>query len=159
MLTTEQKALLLATINADPEMSSQPLNSDGAHAIAAVFNLPAVPDFIVYKSNVSLDDVGEAFVASGLSTMTGANNDRLVSFALYNSQGVNPARADHRQFFDDVFSPASGASTRAALLALWKRKATRAEKILATGTGTDASPATLGFEGALTIADVESVRG
>ena len=34
-------------------------------------------------------------------------------------------------FFDDVFSVAAGASTRAALLALWKRPATRLEKLFA----------------------------
>jgi len=115
--------------------------------IAAAYNSFAAPDFIVWKSNVSLSDIGTAFVATALAAMTSGNNDRLVSFALYNPNGVQPSRSDHRAFFDDVFSPASGQSTREALLALWKRKATRAEKLFATGVGTDVSPATLVYEG------------
>lgn len=39
-----------------------------------------------------------------------------------------------------------------------KRPATVAEKVLATGTGTTASPATMGHEGAVSYADVQSAR-
>jgi hypothetical protein len=71
---------------------------------------------------------------------------------------VNPSIASNRAFFDDVFSGAGGTNTRAALLALWKRLATRGEKLYATGTGSDASPATLVVEGAISARDVEEAR-
>ena len=74
--------------------------------------------------------------------------------------GVNPSLAERRAFFDEVFSVAAGATTRAQLLALWKRPATRTEKIFATGTGSDASPATLTFEGSISGTDVQrTLRG
>lgn len=106
--------------------------------------------FIVFKSRVPISTVGEHFVGSGLSAMTSANNDRLVSFALWNPNGVNPNRFDHRDFFESVFSPASGASTRSALYALWRRNANNLEKAFTTGTGTDANPGALGYEGTAT---------
>jgi hypothetical protein len=49
-------------------------------------------------------------------------------------------------------------NTRAALLALWKRLATRGEKLYATGTGSDAVPGTLTFEGNISARDVEEAR-
>lgn len=104
---------------------------------------------------VGNDEVGRAFIASGLSAMTAGNNDRLVSFALWNPGGVQPFRQDHRQFFDDVFSPTSGATTRAALWALWKRNVTRGERLYATGTGSDAVPGLLVFEGVFSDRDIQ----
>jgi hypothetical protein len=41
---------------------------------------------------------------------------------------------------------------------LWKRPALLGEKILATGTGSDASPATLGYEGNISYQDVQAAR-
>jgi hypothetical protein len=74
------------------------------------------------------------------------------------SAGVNPSLIDVRQMFDDIFSGAGGTNTRANLLALWKRLATRGEKIFATGTGSDPSPGTLTFEGNISYQDVEQAR-
>lgn len=64
----------------------------------------------------------------------------------------------NRAFFDDVFSGAGGTNTRAALLVLWKRLATRIEKLFATGTGSDAVPATLVFEGEVSVQDIIEAR-
>jgi hypothetical protein len=41
---------------------------------------------------------------------------------------------------------------------LWKRLATRAEALYATGTGSDGSPAILTFEGRITPLDVDQAR-
>jgi hypothetical protein len=41
---------------------------------------------------------------------------------------------------------------------LWKRLASRVEQLFATGTGSDAVPATLGFEGPISVNDVEAAR-
>lgn len=157
MLTPAQKAALAAHIAASPDLNVIPNTVDGSYAIADLMNLPAAPAFIVWKSSVPKNEVGKAFQATALAAITAGNNDKLANFAAWN-EVVEPYRADQRAFFDDVFSVAAGASTRAALLALWKRAATRAEKLFATGTGSDASPATLGYEGALTPADVYAAR-
>ena len=70
----------------------------------------------------------------------------------------NAALADVRQMFNDIWSGAGGANTRTSLLALWKRSALLGEKIFATGTGSDASPATLTYEGNLSYVDVMAAR-
>lgn len=114
------------------------------------------PAFVVYKTNVSLNQVGDNIVSTELAGLSSLNATRLQTIAQYSTNGVNPSLADRRAFFDDVFSGIGGALTRAKLLILWKRFALRGEKLFATGTGTgtDAAPATLGFEGRITNADV-----
>ena len=157
MLTTAQLQALKTYIAGVPEWAALPLNSDGAYAIAQELNQAATPAFIVWKTNVARNEVGKAFVASALAAITAGNNDKLANFAAWN-ESVNPSRADQRAFFDDGFSVAAGASTRAALLALWKRSANHVEKLFATGTGSDASPATMVVEGSISYQEVEQAR-
>ena len=123
--------------------------------MAQWYNANASPAFIVYKTSVSRNEVGKAFVATALASITAGNNDKLANFASWN-ETINPSRADQRGFFDDVFSVAAGASTRAALAVLWRRHAKRIEKLFATtpGTGSDADPATLVYEGDVSSDDI-----
>lgn len=152
MLTTEQLTTLAAAIAAETDPEFVEYREQGATgAMAEWFNQPST--FIVWKTSVHKNDVGKAFVASALAAITAGNNDKLANFAAWN-ETVNPSRADQRQFFDDVFSVAAGASTRAALLALWKRPALKGEKIYATGTGTDGTPGLLVYEGNISNNDV-----
>jgi len=156
-LTTAQLTTLKAYIESVPALNTQPMNSDGAYAIALALNEPASPAFIVWKTAVQRNEVGKAFVATALAAITAGNNDKLNNFAAWN-EVIDPSRLDQRQFFDDIFSVAAGASTRAALLALWKRSATVLEKLYATGTGSDASPATMLVEGTIGYQEVEQAR-
>lgn len=156
-MTPEQLAALRAHIDASPDLSALPNTTDGAIEAATLLNLPANPAFIVWKSSVSKNEVGKAFQASALAAITAGNNDKLANFAAWN-ETVYPWRQDQRDFFNDVFSVAAGATTRANLLALWKRAATRAEKLFATGTGSDASPGTLTFDGVVSWPDVYTAR-
>jgi len=137
-----------------PAYNALPHNSDSADFIAKDMNKAVNPAFTVWKTNVPKNEVGKAFVASALAAITAGNNDKLANFAAWN-ETVNPSRLDQRAFFDDIFSVAAGASTRAALLVLWKRGANATEKLFATGTGSDASPATMVFEGDIAYPDVE----
>ena len=157
MLTTTQLVTLGADIAADVTLAAYPLNSDGAYAIAQAYNELAAPEFTVWKTNVTRNEVGKTFVASALAAITAGNNDKLNNFAAWN-EVVNPSRADQRQFFNDVFSVAAGATTRTALLALWKRPATRLEKLFATGTGSNEVPATMVIESPIAYQQVEAAR-
>jgi len=157
-MTPAQLLTLKNDIAADSTMSAQPNNSDGAMEIARLYNLNATPNFTVWKTNVPLNEVGKKFNGTELAGLSTANNTRLQTIALYLVGGVNPSLADNRQFFDDVFSGAGGTNTRASLLALWKRLATRGEKLFATGTGSDPSPGTLVVEGDISPADVTAAR-
>lgn len=157
-LTSAQLATLKADIQADSTLNAKPNNPDGNTDIANAYNANASPLFTVWKTNVTITRVGDAFNGTELAGLTTANQTRLQTIAQFSPMGVNPSLADRRQFFDDVFSGAGGTTTRANLLALWKRLARRGEKLFATGTGSDASPATLTFEGVLTYQDVSQAR-
>ena len=158
MLTTAQLATLKTAILADPVLNAFPNNTDGNPEIAKAFNLPAAPAFTVWRTNISNTEIGNSFVGTELAGMTTGNQTRLQVIAQYSAEGVDPSRPDRRAFYDDVFSGAGGANTRAKLLIAWKRLATRAEKLFATGTGSDAAPATMTFEGALSYVDVYNAR-
>lgn len=157
-LTTDQKVTLRAYIDGDPTLSSYPNNTDGNLIVTGLLNAASNPAFIVWKTSVPIREVGETFNASELAGLTSLNTQRLQNLAAWLVDGVTPSKATVRAFFDDVFSGAGGASTRAALLALWKRTATRAEQVFATGTGSDGSPGSLTFEGTLSVRDVEDAR-
>jgi len=157
-MTPAQLQTLKTDILADPALSSQPNTPDGNDAIARAYNANASPDFTVWKTNVTINEVGKKFNGTELAGLTTGNQTRLQTLAQYLAGGVNPSLPDNRAFFDDVFSGAGGTNTRANLLALWKRLATRAEKLFATGTGSNASPATMTWEGAISYQDVTAAR-
>ena len=156
--STSQLAAVKADIAANSDLNTKPNNSDGNDAIAILYNAAASPAWTVWKTNVSINDVGKKFVGTELAGLTTGNQSRLQTLAAYLAGGVNPTLSDNRLFFDDIFSGAGGTNTRAALLVLWKRTATRLEKLLSTGTGSDAVPATLGFEGNVAYQDIERAR-
>jgi hypothetical protein len=159
-LTTAQLATLKTAINADGTLSALPLTSASSLIIRDAFNAPASPAFTVWRTNVGITETGASFNGSEWAGMTSANHTRLQTVAQYADAGYNAAKADIRAMFNDIWSGAGGTLTRAALLVLWKRLATRAEKLYATGpgTGSDASPATLVFEGAITADEVQAAR-
>ena len=158
-LTSAQRITLKTAIIADPILNIQPNTADGAFAIADALNLAANPAFTVWKTNVPITTVGDNFIGTELSGLSSLNQTRLQTIAQFSLNGINPSLADRRAFFDDVFSGAGGALTRAKLLILWKRTANRVEKILSTGTGTDAAPATMGYEGTVNYLDVFQAMG
>jgi hypothetical protein len=161
MLTTAQLQALKAAIDADPVLSAQPLNSDGAFFIAAELNKEAAPAFIVWRKSVETAEVGNTVNYIAVEAMTDGNRNRIKTFYSMNPESFSPSRPDIRTYWANTFSGAlggQGAATRDALEALWRRNATRAEKALATGTGTTASPALLNWEGALTYFDVIGAR-
>ena len=139
----------LTTLKAD--IIANGLENSSANAIAEFYN--AASTFTVWKTNVTINEVGKKFNGAELAGLTTGNQTRLLTLAAYLAGGVNPSLADNRAFFDDVFSGAGGTNTRAALLILWKRIANKVEKLFATGTGTDAVPGLLTFEGSISEQD------
>ena len=154
-LTQAQLTTLKADIAADPVLSLVPETADGSATVAAAYNLNANPPFTVWKTNVSITEVGNNIVATDLAGLSTLNSTRLQTVVILSQGGINASLPDRRAFFDDIFSGAGGAATRAKLLVLWKQHATRAEKLYATGTGSDASPATMTWEGAIVMQDVQ----
>ena len=104
---------------------------------------------------MSRSRVGNNIVATDLAGLSTLNSTRLQTVVILSQEGINASLPDRRAIFDDIFSGAGGAATRAKLLVLWKQLATRAEKLYATGTGSDASPATMTFQGEIMMQDVQ----
>lgn len=173
-LTPAQLATLKANITASADLvqagtvdcgafvgvavNAVPNTGDGNVCLSQVYKLAASPDFTVWKTNVPLGQVGRGFNTTELAGLTSLNTQRLQNLAAWLVLGVNPSLASDRAFFDDVFSGAGGTNTRAALLILWKRLANRGERVYATGTGSNAVPGLLVFEGTITASDIATAR-
>jgi hypothetical protein len=155
-LTPAQLTALQAAINAETDPTFVGYRNAGATGwMASWFNEAST--FVVWKTSVPVKEVGDAINAAELAGLTALNLQRLQAMCGDLSGGfINPANADRRSGFDDVFSGAGGQVTRVSLATLWKRNATRGEKVFATGTGTTVAPGTLVYEG--TISDSDVVR-
>jgi len=156
MLTTEQQATLKAFIEADQTLNAIPNTIDGAFAVADLINEEASPSFVVWKTDLPTRDCKKAMVWTEYIARSVGERDAW-QFMLSNGT-INPADANVRQGILDIFSGPGGVGSRAALTAIAKRNATIVEKLFATGTGTDASPGTMTFEGTISYQDVLAAR-
>lgn len=160
-LTPAQLTALKNAINANPTWAAQPNNSDGAYAIKEELNLPAVPTFIVWKTSVSWDEIMEnGMDFTRVDNLSNGSKYRIWEWLFKNSKNaINPSRLNHRAGIDASWGGTQAdLAVRAAIYVHCKRPATVAEKLFATGTGSDASPATMAFEGAVSYQEVEAAR-
>lgn len=154
-MTPAQLTALKADILASPDLAGFPNNSDGAFAIAALYNLPASPNFTVWKTSVTLQEImSNGFRWTDVDGLTAA---KYRTWDLMNSLGtIDPSKPNVRQGIRDCWG--AGSQQESAILPHLKRLATRGEKLFATGTGSDNSPATMTFEGNISYQDVEQAR-
>lgn len=155
MLTSSQLQALKAHINGDPLLAAQPATSDGAFTIAAALNAPATPAFVVWRTAVTIEEImSNGFRWTDVDALTAA---KFRTWDLMCRLGtINPSRPNVRQGIRDCWG--NGSQQEAAILPHLKRAATRAEQVLASGTGSDAAPATMSFEGELSYQDVLQAR-
>lgn len=149
-LTLAQKQALKAFIDADPVLSAIPNTYDGAYEIAERLNALASPAFIVWKSSVDPDEI----MRNGMD-WTRVDNLTVGKARIWDwltrLGTFNPARVNIRAGIDAAWvGTAADLAVRATVYTHCKRSATIAEKLFATGTGSDASPATMAVEGKLT---------
>jgi len=158
MLTTAQKTIVKNYIQADPVLSLMPMNSDGDYDIAAALNKPFTPSFIVWKSNVSADEVMRNGIdwtrVDNLSIGKARIWDWMTKLGTFNA-----GKANIRAGVDATWTgTAADLLVREAVYVHCKRNAIIIEKILSTGTGTTQAPATMGFDGAIQPSDINSAR-
>lgn len=166
-LTTAQKATVKADILADSTLNAFPNNSDGAFGIAASYNLPAAVDYWVKRTAITKSEItnatsqdGTVFTWVGNGFITRSVGEQAAWRELFGESGtIDASKPNVTQAFQDIFSGTGNAAlNRTHLLATARRKATRIEKLLATGTGSTASPGVMGFEGAISYNDVDEAR-
>jgi hypothetical protein len=157
-LTPAQLATLKAAILADPVLAAYPAGAASSYPIAAAFNELASPAFIVWRTSVPFDEI----MRNGMD-WTRVDNLSVGKSRIWDWMTrlgtLNPSQANIRAGIDAAWvGTAADLAVRAAVYVHCKRSATRAEKLYATGTGSDAVPATLVVEGNLSPDEVQQAR-
>lgn len=158
-MTPEQLAAIKTDIRANPDLNANPSGSDGAFAIAALYNAEAVPAYVVWKSDVSADEIMRNGMDWARVDNLSIGKARIWEW-LTKLGTFNAGKANVRAGIDACWVGTSAdLAVRASVYTHCKRNATRLEKLLATGAGTTASPSTMTFEGQVSYADIEAARG
>lgn len=157
-LSPEQLPALKAHIEADPTLSALPNTSDGNFAVASLLNLPAAPAFVVWRTSVALTEImSNGFDWARVDNLS-VGKARIWDW-MFRIGSIDPSKPNIRAGIDATWvGTAADLAVRAAVYVHCKRAATRAEKLYATGAGSDAAPATMGFSGAVTSTEVETAR-
>lgn len=183
-LTTAQLTALKADILLDGTLSAKPMTSGGAGEIATAYNLTAVPDFMVWRTEAPVSDIFDAITwvnftpadtpeATGIFTaraMVIQTKQMNLQNILIGRTTIDASKANIRAGLRDavVALPAgasgaavsAGGSSGATVLVACTRKATRAEKLFNGGNATTGTTtaALLVFQGALASDDVQAAR-
>lgn len=174
-LATSQMQTLKTFILADPTLGPKS-SGDGTDYgfIADALNADFSPSFWCWRSILGKHDVTDLTSIDPLDGVTTrtfnwsgsggfiqrSQGERDAWIQIWNtSLTCNPSLANVRSCFNDIFSGAGAGATnnRAHIVALSKRKARLLEKILATGTGTAASPGLFTFEGAISVGQIGTI--
>jgi hypothetical protein len=159
MLTTEQKVLVKAVIDGDPAFANVAHDADGAYTIADALNLATSPAFIVWKTNVPIDEIMRNGMDWSRVDNLSVGKARIWTW-LSQLGSINPSRPNIRAGIDATWVGTSAdLAVRAVVYSHCKRPATRAEKAMATGIGTTETPATMSYEGVITYLDVLETMG
>lgn len=177
-MTPQQLATLKADILADPVLSALPMNSDGAFDIAAAYNAFDAA-FMVYRTAMPTQEIFDQIVWANLTPSDTPDGTQLWMNRVLACQGkqfniqtmltgraaLDVSRPNVRAGLQDALTQVPSGAGGAIRAAGWvgvrdamPRLARRVEKLFATGTGTIASPATMGYEGQLSYQDVEQAR-
>ena len=158
MLTVPQQQTLKTFIQNDGTLSAVPNTLDGAWTLANLLNLIASPAFIVWKTNVAIDEVMRNGMDWARVDNLSVGKARIWEW-MTKLGTINAAKANIRAGIDATWvGTAADLAVRAHVYTHCKRSATVIEKLFATGTGTDVSPATMDFEGAISPQDVYDAR-
>lgn len=165
-LDQTQKDALKTAILAEPSISDC-VSTGNDNCVSEWLNSNS--SFIVWRTSVSKNEyqtstgpnTGTTFDWSGTGGYIARSaGERDAWNSMFSATGsVNPSRANVIAAFNDIFSGtgAGAVANRALLVDLSKRYATFAEKILATGTGTLASPGQMVFEGSISAYTVSNI--
>ncbi|MDP3164375.1 MAG: hypothetical protein Q8N06_02810 [Hydrogenophaga sp.] len=155
MLTTTQKATLKTAIAAELDPVFVSYRTAGATGqMAEWFNQPST--VTVWRTSVPKDEITmNGFDWTRLDNLT-VGKARVWDGLFDNASRItNPSKPNVRAGIDTVWSGITAdLAVRAAVYVHCKRFATRAEKLFATGLGTDAAPSIMGFEGQISDQDV-----
>lgn len=184
-MTPAQLDALAADIALDQALAALPKNSDSAVAVANAYNLPASPQYLVWRSDASTTAILDAVdmskytpndAADGTATYT--NRVLLAQTKQMNLQlmtqgrtSLDATKAALRSSLRDAVinlptgsagvNTQPGGASGATVLAACLRPATRAEKLFSPGTATTGTTVggLMNWEGGISGVDVEQAWG
>lgn len=158
-LTPAQKAAIKADILANPTLAQ--LYADSVFTeIAGYYNGLASPSFIVWKSNTTQDEIMQNGFDWTIVDNLGVGKARIWEWMFDNAtRSFNPSKANVRAGIEACWAGAGASfvAMRTAIYLHCKRSATKIEKLLSTGTGSDAVPATMAVEGEISWQDIQGL--
>ena len=156
MLTQEQLAVLKADILADPVLAQWAATGYMAEDIARTYGETVVPDWIVWRTSVDVDEV----MRNGMD-WTQVDNLTVGKARIWDWMtrlgNFDASKPNIRAGIDAAWvGTAAMLAVRAVVYTHCKLTDTRSQKLFSTGTGSTVSPATMGYEADLTYQDVEA---
>lgn len=157
-MTPAQLLTLKTFINQNPTWAAMPVTQSAAVFIADELNKEAAPAFVVWRTAVPLEEI----MRNGMDWAR-VDNLSVGKARIWDWLGrlgtIDPSKPNIRVGIDSTWvGTAADLAVRASVYTHCKRNATIAEKLFATGTGSDAVPATMGFEGVLSADSVAEAR-
>jgi hypothetical protein len=162
-LTLAQCAVLSTDILTTHQGEFASMVADGNNpAVAAAYNLHAVPDYWVWKTSLSKREIVETTTEDGTTFSytihIGRSQGERDTWTSIVPDPMNPSLLNLRQAFADIYSGVGGAPQRTHLLAIARKRATRVQQLLLTPSGASpgstGNPQTLVYLGAIDNADV-----
>ena len=164
-MTPEQLATLKTAIVADPALNSQPMTSDGADAIAKALNLTATPDFYVWSTFVTQDEIMQNGFDWVRVDNLSVGKARIWEWLFDNqNSAIDASKTNVRAGITECWKgTAADNAVRLAVFQHCQRKASRFEKIFAIGAGTTTDqdgigPATMVLVSPVSYDDVQAAR-
>jgi hypothetical protein len=157
-LTTAQQTVLKADVLANSDTATC-YTAGNLQCLADLYNTAAASDFWVWRTSVARSDVYNEVSPTGStwSWTTFKNQgatEQTAWIQMFMGDQANFAKPNLRDGVAAIFTGSAQANAQQAhILAIGRRKATRAEKLFATGTGSSASPATMAIEGSFEFTD------
>lgn len=170
VLTDAQYDVLKTDITVTNQVEFQPLvDALDDQAIADKYNLLASPAYWVWRTSLPEKEIYEATADGGgtwnWTTFKGQTVQERDSWnTMMHPLVINPSLAQTRASYDAIFGGQGASATqRNFLLALSRRPALRIEALLivaASGNGSTATPAVMGYEGQIRAIDIaHALRG
>jgi hypothetical protein len=132
-------------------VAALPLRNDGQ--IQEWYNVDST--FVAWRSSLTPEQARDAITnGDGLAQLDNLTAGKRDSLLWTFGGNTDPSNATQRTAIANLCGTQN--TLKAAILAAQKRAATRAEAIFATGTGSDAVPGLLGWEGQLSVNDVST---
>jgi len=159
-MTPAQTATVKAYILATPALAEKASGVGTDYQfIATALSTEVAPAFVVWRTSLTRDEVqnDDAFNWTVVDNLSTGSKYRIWEWMFQNGP-VNPSKANIRSGIAACWvGNAQLLAVQTMVIAKCKRNANQVEKLLATGTGSDAVPAVMGYEGGLQASDIGAI--